>query len=148
MTDIQASLGLPQLANIDKNLKTRNLIWGKYQKAFSALESVQAPTPDEPKTVHARHLYALVLKPEKIKISRNQFVAALQKECIGSGVHFTPVHLQEYYRKTFGYKIGDFPNAEKIGLNIFSLPIYPTMNSQDIMDVINAVTKLVTYYQR
>lgn len=148
MTDIQASLGLPQLRSIDKNLKIRNTIWGQYQKAFSNLDGVQTPAPDEPNTVHARHLYALVLKPEMFKINRNQFVAALQKEGIGTGVHFTPVHLMEYYQKTFGYKIGDFPNAEHVGLNTFSLPIYPTMSNQDIHDVISAVTKLIKYYQR
>ena len=148
MTDIQASLGLPQLKSINKNLKIRNQIWKQYQKTFSNLNGVQTPAPDEPNTVPARHLYALVLQPEKIKISRNQFVAALQKEGIGCGVHFTPVHLHPYYRQTFGCKSGDFPNAERIGLNTFSLPIYPTMNSQDITDVINSVTKLVTYYRR
>lgn len=147
MTDIQASLGIPQLVSLDKNLKVRNKIWKAYQKAFSNIDELITPAPDEPNTVHARHLYALVLKSERFKISRNQFVAALQKEGIGSGVHFLPVHLHEYYRKTFGYKIGDFPNAEKIGLNIFSLPLYPTMNKADVADVVNAVIKLVNYYR-
>ncbi len=148
MTDIQASLGLPQLKSIDKNLKIRNKIWKEYQKVFSRLDGVQTPAVDEPNTVPARHLYALVLNPQQFKINRNQFVATLQKEGIGCGVHFTPVHLHPYYRQTFGYKSGDFPHAETIGLNTFSLPIYPTMNNQDIADVINAVTKLVAYYRR
>lgn len=147
MTDIQASLGLPQLRVIDKNLKIRTKIWNQYQKVFSTLPGIGTPAPDEQNTVHGRHLYALVLDPKQFKINRNQFVAALQKEGIGAGVHFTPVHLQEYYRKTFGYKIGDFPNAERIGLNIFSLPIYPTMSKKDIGDVIEAVIKLVTFYR-
>ncbi len=148
MTDIQASLGLPQLRSIEKNLKIRNQIWKQYQKAFSGLNGVQTPAPDEPGTVHARHLYALVLDPKKFKISRNQFVAALQKEGIGAGVHFTPVHLHPYYRQTFGYKLGDFPHSEKIGLNTFSLPIYPTMSDQDVKDVIAAVAKLINYYRK
>jgi dTDP-4-amino-4,6-dideoxygalactose transaminase len=148
MTDIQASLGLPQLRSIEKNLKIRNTIWKQYQRAFSKLDGVTTPAPDEPNSVHARHLYALVLKPEMFKIGRNKFVAALQKEGIGTGVHFTPVHLMEYYRKTFCYKPGDFPNAERIGLNTFSLPIYPTMSNQDIEDVIAAVNKLVNYYHQ
>lgn len=148
MTDIQASLGIPQLKQIEKSLKVRNKIWNKYQKAFETIGELQTPAPDEPYIIHARHLCALVLKPEYFKIDRNHFVAALQKEGIGAGVHFIPVHLQKYYRETFGYKIGDFPNAEKIGSNIFSLPIYPTMNDQDIEDVILAVIKLVNYYKR
>lgn len=148
MTDIQASLGLPQLREIGKNLKIRTTIWHQYQKAFSKLSGITTPAPDEPDTVHARHLYALILDPKQFKITRNQFVAALQKEGVGSGVHFIPVHLQKYYRETFGYKIGDFPNAERIGLNIFSLPIYPTMNQRDIDDVVSAVTKLINYYRK
>ena len=147
MTDIQASLGLPQLRNINKSAKTRIKVWQEYQKVFSKIDSLITPAPEEPNTVHARHLYALILKPEMFKIDRNRFVAALQEEGIGCGVHFTPVHLMEYYRKTFGYKLGDFPHAERIGLNIFSLPIYPTMNSQDINDVIEAVKKLIEYYR-
>ena len=148
MTDIQASLGLPQLKSIDKSAKVRIKIWKEYQKAFSTIDSLIIPAPDEADTVHARHLYALVLRPEMFKVNRNRFVAALQEEGIGCGVHFIPVHLHEYYRKTFGYKPGDFPVSEKIGLNIFSLPIYPTMNKKDIKDVIRAVEKLVSYYRR
>ena len=148
MTDMQASLGLPQLRSVEKNLQARDRIWIRYQKAFSKLQGISTPTPDEAGTVHARHLYALVLDPQQFKITRNQFVAALQKEGIGAGVHFIPVHLQEYYRKTFGYKVGDFPNAERIGLNIFSLPIYPTMSKRDISDVIEAVQKLVFFYRK
>ena len=148
MTDIQASLGLPQLLSLEKNLKIRNKIWKQYQNKFSKLEGIITPVPDEPNTVHARHLYALVLKPEMLKIDRNKFVAALQAEGIGTGVHFTPVHLHSYYRKTFGYKSDNFPHAETIGLNTFSLPIYPTMNQKDISDVIEAVIKLITYYRR
>lgn len=148
MTDIQASLGLPQLKNINQSAKVRKAIWQEYQKAFSKIDSLIIPAPEEKDTVHARHLYALVLKPEMFKIDRNKFVAALQDEGIGCGVHFIPVHLHEYYRKTFGYKLGDFPVSEKIGLNIFSLPIYPTMNENDVQDVINAIQKLVNYYRK
>jgi dTDP-4-amino-4,6-dideoxygalactose transaminase len=148
MTDIQASLGLPQLKNINQSTKVRKKIWQEYQKAFSKIGSLIIPAPEEPDTIHARHLYALVLKPEMFKIDRNKFVAALQEEGIGCGVHFIPVHLHEYYRKTFGYKLGDFPVSEKIGLNIFSLPIYPTMNENDVQDVINAIIKLTKYYSR
>lgn len=147
MTDMQASLGLPQLRNINKSAKNRIKVWQEYQKAFSKIDSLIIPAPEEPNTVHARHLYALVLKPEMFKIDRNKFVAALQEEGIGCGVHFIPVHLHEYYRKTFGYKPGDFPVSEKIGLNIFSLPIYPTMSKKDIGDVIKAITKLVIFYR-
>ena len=148
MTDIQASLGIPQLKSIQKNLKIRDRIWTRYQHAFARIDGIMCPAPDEAHSVHARHLYALVLNPKRFRITRDKFVAALQAEGIGTGVHFTPVHLQSYYRKTFGFKLGDFPIAERIGLNIFSLPIYPTMSNRDVEDVINAVVKLVSFYRR
>lgn len=143
MMDIQASLGIHQLKRAQSNLKIRNRYWKKLTAAFSRLDGVIPPSPDEPDIVHARHLYAINLELEKLKISRNQFIDALKDENIGAGIHFTALHLHKYYRDTFGYKKGDFPNAEWIGERTVSLPFYPHMSLRDVDDVIQAVTKIV-----
>ena len=143
MTDLQASLGIHQLKRAGANLKIRNKYWQIYTKAFSGLDGVIPPAPDEPGTVHARHLYAINLELEKLKLDRNQFIDALKDENIGAGVHFSALHLHQYYRKTFGFKRGDFPNAEWIGERTVSLPFYPHMSQKDLFDVIAAVTKII-----
>jgi dTDP-4-amino-4,6-dideoxygalactose transaminase len=148
MMDIQASLGIHQLKRAEANLKLRNKYWQIYNQAFQQLEGVIPPAEDEKNTIHARHLYALNLELEKLKITRNQFIDALKAENIGAGVHFTALHLHKYYRETFGFKKGSYPNAEWIGERTVSLPFYPHMTKKDLEDVIKAVTKIITYFRK
>ncbi len=148
MMDLQASLGIHQLKRAKANLKIRDKYWQMYTKAFKAIDGVIPPADDEKDIVHARHLYAINVELEKLKINRNQFVDALKAENIGAGVHFTALHLHKYYRETFGYKKGDFPNAEWIGDRTISLPFYPHMSKKDVADTIRAVEKIVQFYRK
>ncbi len=144
MTDLQASLGLHQLARLEENLVVRKRIWTAYDAAFADLDEVITPQPtDTAHTRHARHLYTLRIVPERLGIDRNQFVAALAAENIGSGVHFVPVHLHQWYRERFGHARGDFPVAEAIGDTTLSLPLSPAMDMQDVTDTITAVRRIV-----
>ncbi|MBU2051704.1 DegT/DnrJ/EryC1/StrS family aminotransferase, partial [Patescibacteria group bacterium] len=88
------------------------------------------------------------LELDKLTINRNQFIDALKDENIGAGVHFSALHLHQYYRKTYGFKRGDFPNAEWIGDRTVSLPFYPHMSQRDLTDVITAVTKIINNNRR
>lgn len=146
MMDLQASLGIHQLRRACSNLTIRNKYWKKYTQAFSKIDGEMPPAPDEKNIVHARHLYAINLEIEKLKITRNQFIDALKAENIGAGIHFTALHLHKYYRETFGYKKGDFPKAEWIGDRTMSLPFYPHMSEKDLRDVIKAVVRIIKYY--
>src|SRR3989338_3976753 len=148
MMDIQASLGIHQLKRAEKNLKIRNRYWKKYTSAFKKLDGVIPPAADEVKTVHARHLYAINLELEKLKIGRNKFIDALKAENIGAGIHFTALHLHKFYKDKYGFKKGDFPHAEWIGERTVSLPFYPHMSEKDVEDVIAAVTKIVNFYRK
>lgn len=148
MIDLLASLGLNQLTNINKQLMIRRKYWQMYNDGFKNIKELE--TPQEPPSYikHARHLYALRLKIENLKINRNQFIDALKAENIGSGIHFTPIHLHKYYKERFGFKKGDFPKAEYIGERTLSLPLGPALSKKDIFDVINAVVKIATYYKK
>ena len=143
LTDIASSLGIHQLARIEKNWKRRQQIWNLYTKAFRNEPLLTLPAPIEKNTKHAMHLFAILVNLEKLSIDRNEFVDRLIKENIGSGVHFSPVHLHPYYRKTFGYKKKDFPNAEFIGERILSLPLGANLTDEDVKDVITAVKKVL-----
>lgn len=144
LTDIASSIGIHQLRRVEKNLKVRVKIWQKYLAGFKNEALLTLPAPIEKNTRHAMHLFAILLNLDKLKVSRNEFVDKLIKENIGSGVHFSPVHLQPFYRKTFGYKKGDFPNAEYVGERILSLPIGANLTDADITDVINAVKEVLS----
>ena len=143
MTDLQAALGLHQLARLERNAARRAAIWARYDQAFETMPVVR-PAPVESETVHARHLYTLLLKTEQIGKSRDQVLNELIRRNVGTGVHYTPVHLHHYYRERFGFRPGDFPNAEWIGERTLSLPFSGKLSDQDVEDVIAAVQHVCT----
>lgn len=148
MMDLVASFGLHQLKKVEDNLKVRQQYWQMYDKAFADFSEITRPASEALHTRHARHLYALLLDPLKLRISRNRFMDALKAEGIGSGIHFTALHLHKFFREAFGYKKGDFPNAEYVSDRTLSLPLSPLLTKKDIMDVIDAVHKLIAYYRK
>jgi len=147
MTEIQASLGLHQLKKLNRFQKRREEIAKVYNEAFRDLKEIVSPFIKS-NIKHAWHLYVIKIVSEKLKINRNQFIETLKAENIGTSVHFIPVHLQPYYRDIYGFKRGDFPNAEYVFDRVISLPLFPKMNDRDVKDVIDAVRKVVEYYKK
>ena len=142
MMDLQAAIGIKQMPLIEKYSRRRREIWNKYNEAFSELP-VFTPAPEEKDTRHALHLYSLLIDIDKSKKSRDEVLNALHKENIGTGVHYLALHTQPYYMNTYGYKQGDYPNAEFISDRTLSLPLSPKLTDEDVNDVISAVKKVL-----
>jgi dTDP-4-amino-4,6-dideoxygalactose transaminase len=142
MTDMQAALGIHQLPRVDHLLQRRNEIWRRYDQALADLP-ITLPAPAAPDTVHARHLYTILIEPEHCGKSRDQVLQELHKAGVGTGVHYTALHLHPYYRQQFGYKEGDFPNAEKIGASTLSLPLSPKLTDADVETVVSALRRIL-----
>ncbi len=104
--------------------------------------------PARSKERHARHLYTIGLRLERLSIGRDQFLRALRAENIGAGIHFRPVHLHSYYKGKYGFRLGDFPSAEDIGARTVSLPLSAKLSNGDADDVITAVRKIIDFYAR
>ncbi len=146
MTDIQAALGIHQLARVEQNLQVRERYWQMYDKSFVNIPEIITPLKNlPPNSRHARHLYTILLQTDRLHLSRGQFIEALKAENIGAGIHFTALHLHKYYRENYGYRPGDFPNAESIGERTVSLPLSPKLTEQDIIDVTEAIQKVVCW---
>lgn len=144
MMDIQAALGIHQLKRVEKYWRRRREIWGQYNKAFTGLP-VFTPAAVEKDTKHALHLYTLLLDIDNLKISRDKFLVEMTRRNIGVGVHYTALPLHPYYRKAYGYRRGDFPNAEWISERTVSLPLSPKLSVRDARDVIEAVRGTVAH---
>ena len=138
MMDIQAAIGYHQLQRIGRYLGMREHIWQCYDKAFQDLPVI-TPLPPEPDTVHARHLYTLLLDIDRLKITRDEFLQRMHERNIGTGVHFISVHQHPYYRETFGFQTNDFPTATYISERTVSLPLSAKLTDEDVADVIAAV---------
>jgi perosamine synthetase len=147
LPDIACALGLEQLKKLDANLARRREIAAQYAAAFREMPGIIAPVV-RPEVNPAWHLYPIRLDLKKLAADRGQIFRALRAENIGVNVHYIPVHLHPYYRDRFGYQGGEFPVAEGAYERLISLPMFHAMTDQDVSDVVQAVSKVLSHYSR
>lgn len=141
LADIQCALGLSQLARLPEFIRRRREISIIYNSALKNIKGIE-PLCINPDVHHAFHLYVIrILKNEK-NLSRADFFLKMRSKGIGVNVHYYPVYLQPFYRKTFGFRPGLCPIAEKKYEEIVSLPIFPAMSDSDVRKVINAIKEI------
>ena len=142
ITDFQSALGNSQLKKIDKFIQARRKIAKIYNNGFSKNKFIKVPKVN-PNTSHAYHLYTLLIDFKRINKSRNEIMKKLRDMNIGTQVLYIPIHLQPYYLKKYGFKIGDFPNAENYYESCLSIPIFPNIQKREIDYVIDRINNLV-----
>ena len=147
MTDLQASLGLHQLARIEENSKRRLAIWQRYAAAFAGLP-VGTPAAWPSADRHALHLYTLLLDLDRLRTDRDTIAHALHLEGIGTGVHYRGVHLQPLYRDRDGSRPKDFPVASWISERTLSIPMSAALTDRDVNTVVDAVQRVLAHYSR
>ena len=139
LTDFQCALGLSQLKKIESFLDRRNEIASMYDEAFKDVEGlVIPPKPEQHGSRHAYHLYPILLT----KTDRKDAYVKLREMGIFAQVHYIPVHLQPYYSKNYGFKKGDYPNAEYYYEHELSIPMYPRMTNEEVNYVIESIKSL------
>ena len=146
ITDIQCALILSQMDKLAQFAGRRRAIVERYNNAFLQIPQlfVQQEIPESDTT---RHLYILRIRPELLTIDRKGFFEAMAAENICCNVHYIPVYWHPYYER-LGYQKGLCPHAEKLYMEMMSLPIYYALTDQDVEDVIMAVKKIVAYYKK
>jgi dTDP-4-amino-4,6-dideoxygalactose transaminase len=135
LTDTAAAMGRVQLGRAVAMREARERVAGLYQEAFADLP-VTLPVGGS-SGGHAWHLYVLRLDPEA-QLSRDEFVAELARQGIGTSVHFTPLHLLSHWRDSYGLREEDFPVATEAFRRVVSLPLFSTMTDSQIERVIRA----------
>jgi dTDP-4-amino-4,6-dideoxygalactose transaminase len=139
MTDVQAAMGIHQLAKLDSFNQRRIDIADRYDEAFGSLAGIILPRR-KPEGKHVFHLYAVQLVPGIAKLSRNDFIDRLRELNVGTSVHFIPLHRHLLYKDR-----GDcFPVADRIFAGLVSLPCYPKMTDGDVLDVIHSVRSVTS----
>ncbi len=142
MTDIQAAIGVQQLARLNQMQARRHELVGLYDGLFGELREIIRP-PRHDHIVHGWHLYPIRLRLDQLRIGRDDFIEELRRRGIGTSVHFIPVHLHPYFREALGVGPGDFPVAERIYENLITLPLYSRMEDADAERVAGAVREIV-----
>jgi dTDP-4-amino-4,6-dideoxygalactose transaminase len=145
LTDLQAALGLRQLDKLDRLQARRRQVVDAYNARFAGIPALEIPV-EAPEAESSCHLYVLRLRPDHLRIGRNQFIEELKARQIGTSVHYLPVHMQPFYRDKYGYRPEDCPVAADAFSRMLSLPLHPGLTDQDLDDVCAAVTEIVTRF--
>ena len=119
LTDFQAALGLSQLKRADWGIERRREIAEHYNEAFSKTSKIKGQSGLV--EGHAYHLHIIEVE------DRLGLYNYLKANNIFAQIHYIPTHLMPYYQQ-FGWKEGDFLNAEKYYSQCLSLPMYPTLS--------------------
>ncbi|MCD6163589.1 MAG: UDP-4-amino-4,6-dideoxy-N-acetyl-beta-L-altrosamine transaminase [candidate division Zixibacteria bacterium] len=145
LTDIQAALGLSQLARLSWSLERRNKLADCYREVIDGTfpDGGIRPLDVRDSVFHAYHLFTVLIDFNRFGVSRADVMNRLRKAGIGTQVHYIPVPLQPYYRKRYGIKPGDFPGAEKYYARALSLPMYPDLTGADCEWVIGSLKTIM-----
>lgn len=146
MMDIQAAIGIHQLARIEKNWARRKALWEKYQTAFADLP-LGLPEEPAPDTRHAHHLYTVRIDETVCGMARDHFIAKLHELGIGTGVHYRAASEHAYYQERFGWRPDEWPEAMRIGRETVSLPLSANVSDTDIEKVIAAVRETLPTFR-
>jgi dTDP-4-amino-4,6-dideoxygalactose transaminase len=147
LSDVHAAIGLAQLKRAGEFTRRRTAIARAYTDAFRGDDALVPPYVEQG-VEHAWHLYVLRLRPERLRIGRNQFVELLRERGVGTSVHCIPLHTMHYYQRAYGYRTGDFPIAEDVFSRCLSLPIYAGMSDDDVGYVIETVRAIARENRR
>lgn len=136
ITDIQCALGCSQMKKLDRFLARRKEIVARYNEAFADCENIITPY-QLPETESGWHLYIVQVK----NCDRREVFEALREQGIAVNVHYIPVYMHPYYQE-HGYKDVHCKNAEEVYSHIISLPLYPTLTSEQQNFVIGRVREI------
>jgi dTDP-4-amino-4,6-dideoxygalactose transaminase len=145
LSDVCAAIGLAQLPHLFDFNAARRQLAARYFEHWRAEAPLRLPARGD--DGHCWHLFAPLLPLETLHITRRRFIEAMAARGIGVGVHYPAIHLFAAYR-ALGYREGQFPNAERIGRETVTLPLFPTMEPTDVDRVVAATAAAIEEARR
>ncbi len=141
MMDIQAAIGLHQLARIEQNWHRRTEIWDYYRQALRDLP-LRLPAPTPAGECHAHHLFTLI--NEHPVLRRDEILEALKQRHIGCGVHYLCLAEHPYYQQTYNWTPEQTPHATHIGRNTFSIPLGAALTDDEVEYIARSLIELLS----
>lgn len=141
MMDLQAAIGLHQLAGLAARTARRESVWRIYDEGLADLP-LGRPAPVPAGDVHARHLYSVLVGPDS-GWTRDDLIAHLAGRGIATSVHFRALHLHPYYRERYRLTRGMFPEAERVSDQIVSLPFGGGMTDDEAWTVVDVLRQAI-----
>lgn len=141
MTEMSAALGASQMRRIDALLARRAAIAQAYAAALSEVPGVRLMNEGDDATRFS--WFAAIARLDE-GIDRNTVIGLLERAGVPARAYFAPIHLQPFYRETYGYAPGDFPVAERVARSTLALPFHGAITPSEIARVCDALYMILS----
>jgi len=141
LTEAQSALGISQLSRLNQMNLKRAWIAEYYTRELGKIKGIITPKLAGNR-ISSWHLYIIRVVEKEFGMSRDRLFSELAKIGVECSVHYTPIHLLSYYRQKYGYKLGDFPIADRLFSEVLSLPIYSLMSKEQMEYVVQCIKEL------
>lgn len=142
MSEMAASLGISQLKRVDQMNERRAEVSEYYTERLRDISGIITPKLAENRT-SSYHLYIIRVVEKKFGMSRDELFKGLAEVGIECSVHYKPLHMMSFYSQKYGYKVGDYPVAERVYSEILSLPLFSKMSDEQVEYVVEQIEGLV-----
>jgi UDP-4-amino-4-deoxy-L-arabinose-oxoglutarate aminotransferase len=139
MADMNAVLALRQLPRLDEFIRRRDEISSLYRRELAGVDGVLPLADPAWPHRHARHLFVVRVDERKAGLDRAAFMEGLKARNIGTGIHFLASHTHRWYRENRPQWMGRLPDTEWNSARICTIPMFPDMTDDDVMDVVHAI---------
>ena len=142
ISELTAALGKIQTQRLPGFIQQRQELAAKYLTLLSEFDQIRLPQIKEGNE-HAWFVFGIRVSED----FRDTFIEQLNAHGIQSKAYFFPcIHLQNFYKESFGYKEGDFPVAEKLSKEMVILPFYPQMTDQELEYIYDTIQSILKAY--
>jgi len=141
MTELQAALGVSQMARLDDFVKRRHELARRYDELLADLP-VLSPW-QHPDSYSGLHLYVIRLKLGEIRASHREVFESLREQGVGVNLHYIPVHTQPFY-EAMGFAPDDFPESMRYYKEAISIPMFHGLTFEQQDAVVAALKAALT----
>ncbi|ODS33658.1 MAG: aminotransferase arnB [Candidatus Scalindua rubra] len=143
ISDINCALGIVQLGRLEEMLLKRENIANMYNERLRDIKEVQIPFI-LPNVKMSWFVYVIRLGKQFSRMDRDKILYKLREKGIECSNYFSPIHLQPFYRKMFGYKEGDFPITEHSSERTIALPFFNNMSEKEVEYVVRGLKDAIS----
>jgi perosamine synthetase len=132
LSDINCALGIAQLHRLPQMLQARARVAGLYAETLSSVPGIILPQKTEPGAEISWFVYVVRLEDDFTLADRGNILKTLKARHIGCNNYFTPIHLQPFYQRKFGFGMGDFPITERVAERTIALPFFNRLTWDEV----------------
>ena len=143
LSDINCALGIAQMNRIKEIFNKREKVANMYNERLRDFSELEIPYIS-PNIKMSWFVYVVRLNKKYSQKDRDKIIKEMSKRGIQTSNYFPCIHLQPFYRKRFGYKLGDFPVAENVSQRTIALPFYNNLKEREINYVVKNLKEIIT----